>query len=164
MHDGTWRRLTVRISQREEEYVKFIQKMVIGMGARAWTYREGRHRRLYVVEFSRGLLSDHGLRTRRDQADYARGYFDAEGGIPTSPSEEPYLYFAQKNRSDLVSLRRLLGRLGISCGRMHNPSRRMDPLYWRFYVRRNSIRDFFRLVGSWHPRKAKRLASMTRSL
>ena len=90
---------------------------------------------------------------------YVRGYFDAEGGVPSSP-ENPYLYFAQKDRSDLVQLWSILNGLGIHCGKVHNPSRAAAPHHWRFYVSRHSIRRFACLIGSWHPRKGPALWAM----
>jgi hypothetical protein len=48
---------------------------------------------------------------------------------------------------------RILESWGIDCGRIHNPSRLVDPEYWRFYVRARSHKRFMTLVGSWHPRK-----------
>lgn len=163
MHDGTVRARTLRISQREESYVLLLQQLVLASGGRAWTYREGRTRQLYVVEFSRSFLGSHRPRTRRDLIDYVRGYFDAEGGIPSDPAKPPYLYFAQKDRRDLEGVRRILLSIGIACGRIHNPSRRVDPDYWRFYVSRRSLRRFAKVVGSWHPRKAVLLRMMIQS-
>ncbi len=154
MHDGTVRYRTIRISQRERQYVLFVRRLVRSMGAGAWTYREGKARRVYVVEFSRSLMEGFVVRTREEIIDYARGYFDAEGGLPRTMSHGAYLYFAQKDRRDLGNLKKMLVSLGISCGRIHNPSKRIDPDYWRFYVRRGSIRTFARIVGSWQPRKA----------
>ena len=130
------------------------------MGGNAWTYREGRSRDLYVVEFSHSFMIGHHLRTRADRIEYARGYFDAEGGVPMHPSSEPYLHFAQKNREDLTELHGILTRLGLACGRIHSPSHGADPDYWRFYLSRNSIGRFAELIGSWHPRKAPRLRRM----
>ena len=164
LHDGTVRRKTIRICQREEAYVKFLRDLILGMGARAWTYREGKTRELYVVEFTRGLLEDRRIGPRWEKIDYARGYFDAEGGIPANPLASPYLYFAQKDREDISELRSILLGLGIQCGDLHNPSRRQDPEYWRFYVRRASIASFARIVGSWHPRKEIILKSMVDSI
>ena len=91
MHDGTVRRRTIRISQREESYVCFLLELIEANGGRAWTYREGKQRNLYVVEFSRTWMASHSLRTRRDRIDYFRGYFDAEGGLPEDPGNQPYL-------------------------------------------------------------------------
>ena len=160
MHDGTIHRRTLRISQREESYVLFLRELIRANGGQAWTYREGKSRQLYVVEFSRSFLGEYQLRTRQDMIDYVRGYFDAEGGIPQIPSRKPYTYFAQKDREDLEEVRQILIRLGVDCGRIHNPSRRVDPNYWRFYLRRQSILRFASLVGSWHPRKGAILQGM----
>lgn len=160
MHDGTIRPRTIRISQKEESYVRLLRTLIHSMGGRAWTYREGRSRHLYVVEFSRSFMGRHRPQTRQERIDYVRGYFDAEGGVPRGPSAAPYLYFAQKDRDDLSELRAMLTELGIACGRIHNPSRRSDPDYWRFYVSRSAIGRFAKLVGSWHPTKGPRLRGM----
>src|SRR5438874_1754715 len=84
---------------------------------------------------------------------YARGYFDAEGGIPRDPGARFYIQFVQKNRPDIEQLRNLLIEAGIRCGQLHNPSRLVDPDMWRFYVRSESHDDFVNRVSSWHPRK-----------
>jgi len=164
MHDGTVRPRTLRISQREEAYVRFLRDLIIGLGRRAWTYRDGKSRHVYVVEFSRSLLNGVKLGPLRAWLDYARGYFDAEGGLPQFATGEPYLYFAQKNRKDLEALHDILCKIGITCGKIHNPSRRIDPAYWRFYVSRGSIPRFARYVGSWHPRKAPLLQGMAEAI
>ena len=78
LHDGTVRKRTIRICQREERYVLFVKRMVLQMGARAWTYRAGKTRNLFVAEFSRSVLEGAALVSRADKVDYARGYFDAE--------------------------------------------------------------------------------------
>ncbi|MEE9181776.1 MAG: hypothetical protein V3U33_04335 [candidate division NC10 bacterium] len=75
----------------------------------------------------------------------------------SSDSRSPYVYSAQKDRRDLEEPYAFLVSLGIEVGKMHNPSRRVDPDYWRFYIRRRSLRRFSDLVGSWHPRKSKLL-------
>ena len=162
MHDGTVRPHTLRISQREREYVLSIRQRILAAGGRAWTYREGKGRNVYVVEFSRSFLSGHSIRTKQDVIHYVRGYFDAEGGIAASSEVAPYVYFAQKDRNDLHEVHVFLGRLGISCGQIHNPSVLVDPDYWRFYVSRHSLRLFAQVVGSWHPRKSKLLARFSR--
>ncbi len=160
LHDGTVRHRTIRICQKEEAYISFLKQLIESLGGRAWTYREGKTRDLYVVEFSRSFLEPHRLCSRRDVIDYVRGYFDAEGGI-SSNARSPYLYFAQKDRKDLEELRGFLIGLALEVGRIHNPSRRVDPDYWRFYLRRRSLRRFAELVGSWHPRKSKLLNEMS---
>jgi len=162
MHDGTVRARTLRISQREQDYVLSLMRRIIAVGGRAWVYKEGKERDVYVVEFSRTFLDGHQVRTKQDVIHYVRGYFDAEGGIAASSSVASYLYFAQKDRSDLHEVQMFLRKLGISCGRIHNPSARVDPDYWRFYVSRRSLHVFAQVVGSWHPRKSKLLAGFSR--
>src|SRR6266566_8510155 len=53
------------------------------------------------------------------------------------------------------TFRSLLCGLKVMCGKIHNPSCQVDPDYWRFFVSRGSIERFAKLVGSWHPRKAR---------
>lgn len=164
MHDGTLRKRTLRISQKEEEYVLLLKGLILRAGGRAWTYREGRNRNLYVVEFSRTFLEGHESRTSRERVHYVRGYFDAEGAGASPFAPDPYVYFAQKDRFDLEHLRGLLGQSGVSCGEIHNPSRRIDPDYWRFFVSRQSILRFADVVGSWHPRKGRWLNDLSRRM
>ena len=160
LHDGTTRVRTIRICQKERAYVTFVQRLIRDAGGCAWTYREGAGRNLYIVGFSRSFLGASRPTHPASIVDYVRGYFDAEGGTPRRRSVAPYLYFAQKNRKDLAQLRSMLTSLGIRCGRIHQPSWRSDPRYWRFYVSRGSHRRFGELIGSWHPRKALALGRL----
>ena len=96
LHDGTIRPRTIRISQREERYVLFLKRLVNRLGSRAWTYREGKGRNLFVVEFSRSVLEGSAILTWENKLDYARGYFDAEGSVPANSAAEPYLYFRKR--------------------------------------------------------------------
>jgi len=50
---------------------------------------------------------------------------------------------------------KILVSFGIHCGKVHNPSHRIDPDYWRFFISRKSHNDFAKIIGSWHPRKEK---------
>ncbi len=153
LHDATERKHTYRISQKSEPFIRFIAGMIRGMGYNAWVYREGKSRSVYIVEFSKSVLRNTKIRTRQGKIDYVRGYFDAEGSVPQKPGARMYIYFAQKNRKDLEQVRSFLVELGIKCGKIHNPSKRADPDYWRFYVSAASYSDFAREIGSYHPRK-----------
>ena len=155
LRDGTFNRFhgTFRISQSDRRWLEALQVLFLKLGSRSWIYREG-SRNVWVVETTCRL--DNGMGDPSDpgeQASFARGYFDAEGGIPRNPEARFYIQLVQKDRTDLESLRQLLETLTIRCGRLHNPSVRMDPEYWRFYVLSSSHEDFIRRVGSWHPRK-----------
>ncbi|OGY13650.1 MAG: hypothetical protein A3A62_03215 [Candidatus Blackburnbacteria bacterium RIFCSPLOWO2_01_FULL_44_43] len=160
MHDGTVRKLTYRIVQKDKVYIEFLMKEIQKLGQNAWMYKEGKARQLYVVEFSINFLKSFVLQTLQDKVDYIRGYFDAEGGVSRSPTVRYYLYFAQKNLKDLEQIRGFLEDLGISCGQVHNPSRCVDPNYWRFFIRAQSYEKFAQTIGSWHPVKSQYLRMM----
>jgi hypothetical protein len=153
--DATPRRYTYRLSQKYRTYVEMIAQGVRALGGKAWIYREGRERQLYVVEFAKSFLVDAKVQTLQEKADYVQGYFDAEGSVPRNPKARFYIYLAQKNRASLEQVRSYLEELGIRCGRIHNPSKKADPNYWRFYVLSRSHRDFCRLIGSRHPVKSR---------
>ena len=68
-----------------------------------------------------------------------------------------YIQFCQKNRQSLEMVARLLQAESIWCGRVHNPSVRVDPDYWRVFVRTRSHEAFMCLVGSWHPMKRQQI-------
>ena len=157
MHDGTFNALhgTVRIAQADLNWMQVLGHAFEAVGARRWFYREG-DRRIYVVESS-FIPTKGDLKTRGERSAYARGYFDAEGGTPRDTRARFYLQFCQKDLQDLVEVRDVLESLGIATGRVHNPSRRVDPAYWRFYVRSKSFARFIATVRSWHPRKRELL-------
>ena len=155
LHDATETKTTYRVSQKSKAFVEMIANGIRSLGGSAWTYKEGKYRSVYVVEFSKSFSRKNQTLFQTRQRDYIRGYFDAEGGIAKSRSVRYYLYFAQKNQKDLLEVRSYLKELGIVCGQTHNPSSKVDPNYWRFYVRAQSYRDFAVLIGSSHPEKSR---------
>ena len=159
LHDGCTRKHTYRIAQKHESFVQQLAEMIRQMGFRAWVYREGKDRNVFVVEFSKSVLSGFEITSIQDKADYARGYFDAEGSVPVN-GKRFYAYLCQKDLADLAQVKSYLQELGISCGEIHNPSRTADPDYWRFYVSSKSYADFAGIIGSQHPVKSKILEKM----
>jgi intein-encoded DNA endonuclease-like protein len=155
LHDGTVRKLTYRIVQKDRAYIEFLVKGIQSLGQNAWMYKEGKTRHLYVVEFSKSFLKNALIASSQDKIDYIRGYFDAEGGISRSSKVRYYIYFAQKNLKDLRELRKYLIELGIACGVIHNPSKNADPNYWRFFISIKSYEKFAGMIGSWHPVKSR---------
>jgi hypothetical protein len=132
--------------------------LVETLGRRSWLYREGKARDYWILETSDAWIGDpRTLSCREEHLAYARGYFDAEGGVPHDANARFYLQFVQKNQNDLSHLRGLIEGLGIHCGKLHNPLRTVAPDMWRFYVRSESHLQFVEYVGSWHPRKRPRL-------
>ncbi len=150
LHDGTVRKLTYRIAQKDQEYIKFLVKGIKELGFNAWMYKEGKTRNLYVVEFSRSLLKDFVVESNQDKIEYIRGYFDAEGGVSRNPKVRYYLYFAQKNLKEMKQIKKWLEEFGIESGAIHNPSKNVDPDYWRFYISIKSYEKFAQIIGSWH--------------
>ena len=126
------------------------------LGYRSWCYREGKDRGCWITETSWAARASHLASTASNLA-YARGYFDAEGGIPRVSSARFYVQYVQKNRPDLEGVHRVLLDNDIECGVLHNPSAAVDPEFWRFYVRSESWARFATQVSSWHPRKRRLL-------
>jgi hypothetical protein len=152
--DGTFNRLhrTLRICQADVRWLRVIESLLARLGKRSWIYREG-ERRVWVIETTWHPGFPATVRGRGEAAAFARGYFDAEGGVPANAHDRFYVQFVQKDHADLAHVRDLLGLLDVQCGRIHNPSALRDANYWRFYVLATSHRQFIEAIGSWHPRK-----------
>ncbi len=90
-----------------------------------------------------------------ERAAYVRGFFDAEGGIPRKEDSVFYIQLVQKDRSKIENLKQILLEMGIHTGKIHNPSVRVDPDYWRMFVATRSHKVFAQIINSWHPRKAE---------
>jgi intein-encoded DNA endonuclease-like protein len=157
IHDAAERKTTFRISQKYRIYPDFIKKLLARIGKKAWIYKEGKSRKVYVVEFSKSFLKGFEINSLEEKKAYIRGYFDSEGGLTKNQNLRLYIYFAQKDRQDLEKVYNFLSGLGISCGVIHNPSKKVDPNYWRFFVKAKSYQDFAEKIGSWHPRKSRLL-------
>lgn len=161
LHDSTYntRHRTFRFTQSNKDWLLFLQKLLTNLGFKSWIYREGEDRSVYALETTANFLdygfSPHLLNGKSDQIAYIRGYFDAEGGFPKSSSQRLYIYFAQKNFDELNILKEILTKYQIQCGKIHNPSKKADPEYFRFYVKSQSQQNFIHKIGSWHPRKWK---------
>ena len=155
-HDATLsrRHRTIRFGQSEVGWLASLKVLLDGLERKSWTYREGRSRSFWVLETAADVLAERPkFSTTEQRLAYARGYFDAEGGVPRSLTARFYIQLVQKDRGDIEELRTMLVSQGIACGRIHNPSRHVDPDLWRFYVLSSSHAVFATIVGSWHPRK-----------
>ena len=153
-HDATFSRLhgTTRFCQADDRWIHVLGFLLTKAGHGWWSYREGADRGCFVAETG-WKPPTMTFDTEGEKLAYVRGYFDAEGGIPKRAKDRFYIQFVQKDLVDLTHVRDLLSQLGIVCGGIHNPSVRVDPDYWRFYVLSSSREDFVRSVRSWHPRK-----------
>jgi hypothetical protein len=153
LHDATQARTTYRIASKSKLFCNSLKKGMARQEIRSWVYQEGKLRNVWILEFSKKHLKDFEVKSVQDKIDYIRGYFDAEGGIAKDPDVRFYLYFAQKDKQDLLQVRDYLQEIGISCGKMHNPSNKVDPNYFRFFISAKSYGDFARIVSSFHPEK-----------
>lgn len=146
-----------RFTQSDVRWLDVLKQALEALGYASWIYREGKTRHVYTLEtlapFLDFALDPLVLSGGIEQVAYIRGFFDAEGGIPRIPGAKFYIQLVQKDRDKIEKLVHMLDSLGISTGKVHNPSVRVDPEYWRVFVSTQSHCAFARTIGSWHPRK-----------
>jgi len=92
--------------------------------------------------------------TNREKVAYVKGFFDAEGGIPHKAGRF-YIQLVQKDLRKIETLKSLLVNLGIESGKIHNPSKRVDPDYWRIFISSRGYKKFAEIINSYHPLKAE---------
>ena len=158
-HDATFssKHQTIRFSQSDIDWLKILQIIFVKLGSKSWIYKEGKQRSVWALETTAKLTKLHSSLTDMERVMYIKGYFDAEGGMPRSKDDFLYFQFSQKDKSDLEKVKTYLEELGINCGLIHNPSKKVDANYWRFFVSRNSHKTFMKLIYSFHPRKMRQM-------
>lgn len=154
MHDASLNKgKRIRFAQKYREWLIILQRLLESIGARSWIYKEGKNRNLYVLEtvckdldfnFDPGTLN-----SKAQKISYIRGFFDAEGGMPKN-GKRFYVQLVQKNKAKIELLKMFLSELGIKSGKIHNPSRRVDPDYWRVFIAADGHKEFARFIGSYH--------------
>jgi len=159
LHDGTFSsNKRFRFSQKGTEWLRILQVLLSRVGYNSWIYREGLNRSVYVLETLADFLDFKfdplKLKTDREKVSYIRGFFDAEGGVPKNNYAKFYIQLTQNDREKLEKLKKILNDLKIETGKIHNPSKEVNPNYWRMYILSRSRRRFVEKIGSWHPRKA----------
>jgi len=157
LHDATERRTTYRIATNNQAFSELLKKGIKKLKSGAWIYKEGKDRNLWIIEFPKSLLKNSEIKSDSEKINYVRGYFDAEGGVAKTSRVRYYISFSQKDFSDLSEVKDILEEFGIACGVIHNPSKKVDPNYWRFFVRAKSYLDFVDKIGSFHPLKGEYL-------
>jgi len=153
IHDATFSsNKRYRFSQKGTEWLIFLQKLFKKIGYNSWIYKEGSDRDIYVLEtfasFLNFSLNPLKLKSRTEKINYIRGFFDAEGGIPRNKNARFYIQLVQNDKSKLEKIKIILFNLGIETGKIHNPSKKVDPNYWRMYILSNSKNKFVRIIGS----------------
>ena len=160
LHDGTFSsNKRFRISQKGTEWLKVLQRLFNQLRYNAWIYKEGSDRTVYVLETLADFLDFRfnplRLNTEKEKISYLKGFFDAEGGIPKDSKARFYIQLTQNDKEKLEKLKKILNDLWIKTGKIHNPSYKVDPDYWRMYVLADSQKRFIEKIGSWHPRKIR---------
>jgi intein-encoded DNA endonuclease-like protein len=158
LHDASLnKRSRYRFTQKGSEWLLCLQKLFQDIGYRSWIYKEGKDRDVYALEtlapFLNFAFDPIVLETDKERISYIRGFFDAEGGIPTKKDNKFYIQLVQKDKNKLEKIKNILSYVGIKTGIIHNPSKRVDPYYWRMFVSTSSHQKFAKIIGSWHPRK-----------
>ncbi len=148
----------IRFVQKEKEWLEYLQVLLKKINCNSWMYKEGKDRNVYVLEtlctdldFSFDVSK---LSNSKEKSFYVRGFFDAEGGVPRT-KDRFYIQLVQKNLNKIEQLKSLLSDLGIKSGKIHNPSKKVDPDYWRIFVSTNSHQRFAKIIFSSHPIKSK---------
>jgi hypothetical protein len=95
--------------------VDVLRVLIEKQGQKAWMYREGSTRSFWVLETSAKwwLTQEPSFSTCEERCAYARGYFDAEGGIPRDSAARFYIQFVQKDRADIARLQAILESEGL---------------------------------------------------
>jgi len=160
IHDGTLNKGNrFRISQKGTDWLEVLKEFFNYLGHNSWIYKEGKEREVYVLETLANFLdlkfNPLNIKTKGEKEAYIRGFFDAEGGLPKDKNARFYIQLVQKDKNKLLWIKGFLKEIGIMVGKIHNPSVRVDPDYWRMYILSESQNDFVKKIGSWHPRKIK---------
>ena len=159
MHDASLNKgRRVRFVQKYPGWLHVLQTLLERIQAHSWIYKEGKDRNLYVLETtSRELSFDFNLlklKSKSEKSSYLRGFFDAEGGVPRN-GKRFYIQLVQKDQPKIKFLKSMLDSLGIKSGKVHNPSKKIDPNYWRIFISSQSYKQFVCIIGSYHPVKAE---------
>jgi hypothetical protein len=159
LHDASLnKKKRFRFTQKGTKWLSFLQTLFQRLGYKSWIYREGK-RDVYTLETLASFLDFKfdpiNFGTLEEQSFYIKGFFDAEGGIPHSSADLFYIQLVQKDQIKIQKIVRMLQEFGIETGKIHNPSKKVDPNYWRVYVRAKSHKDFIKKIGSWHPFKSE---------
>lgn len=158
IHDATLNKgKRIRFSQRNKQWLEILQKFLKQIGYNSWIYKEGKDRNVYVLETLCKELNfsfDPSNLTVKEKVAYIKGFFDAEGGIPHK-LERFYIQLVQKDFKKIQTIKDLLNELGIGSGKIHNPSKEVDPDYWRIFIPSKDYKKFAEIINSFHPLKAK---------
>jgi hypothetical protein len=161
LHDGTFNKYNqrYRFSQIGTDWLNILKSYLKITKNSSWIYKEGSNRKVYVLETRAKFLDTKfnpmKLVTLEEKAAYLRGFFDAEGGISKNAKARFYIQLVQNNKDKLEKIKILLEAFGIQTGKIHNPSFKIDPDYFRMFVLSGSKEKFLKEIGTCHPKKIR---------
>ena len=111
LHDGTFSsNKRFRISQKGTEWLKVLKKLFAKVGYNSWIYKEGKDRKVYVLETLADFLDFKfdplQLNKNEEKIYYIKGFFDAEGGIPRNSNTRFYIQLMQNDKEKLKKLKK----------------------------------------------------------
>jgi intein-encoded DNA endonuclease-like protein len=152
----------IRFTQKDKYWLLNLQYLLKQINCNSWIYKEGKNRNIYALET---LCKDldfkfnlNRLSSKNEKLFYVRGFFDAEGGVPHT-KDRFYIQLVQKNLNKIKQLKSVLKNLEIESGKIHNPSKRVDPDYWRIFISTKHHERFAKIISSSHPTKLKILCN-----
>ena len=159
IHDATLNKgKRIRFAQKNKQWLENLQGLLKQIDCNSWIYKEGKDRNIYVLEtLCKDLdfrFDPSRLRDNSEKAFYIRGFFDAEGGIPHT-KDRFYIQLVQKDLDKTNKIKTMLSDIGIESGKIHNPSKKVDPDYWRIFISSKHHKKFAEIVNSYHPVKSK---------
>lgn len=157
LHDASLNKNTrIRFAQKDRQWLLVLKRFLRQLHCNSWIYKEGKTRSVYVLETLCKDLDFHfnptALDTKQEKIMYLKGFFDAEGGVPHN-NKRFYIQLSQKNKEKILAIKLLLKDMGIESGKVHNPSVRVDPNYWRIFIATKHHQKFAKLIGSYHSQK-----------
>ncbi|MEX2436836.1 MAG: LAGLIDADG family homing endonuclease [Candidatus Paceibacterota bacterium] len=144
-----------RFAQKYIEWLRLLRDFLDVLGYKSWIYKEGKNRNVFILETLADFIDfdfNPSDLSEEEKIMYIKGFFDAEGSVPIKKGRF-YIQLSQKDYEKILLIKNLLNDLGIKSGKIHNPSRKVDPNYWRIYVLAKSHNKFAKLIGSFHPVK-----------
>lgn len=159
LHDASLNKgKRIRFAQKNRQWLENLHFLLKQLNCNSWIYKEGKKRDIYVLEtlctYLNFEFNPSNLKDSREKLFYIRGFFDAEGGIPHKKGRF-YIQLVQKDFEKIRKLKCLLKDIGIKSGKIHNPSKRVDPNYWRIFILSKYHKRFAEIINSYHPIKIK---------
>lgn len=109
------------------------------------------------------LLKIQSPKNKEEEKFYISGFWDSDGGCPKKPCKNKKLYikFTQKDKKSLETLKEIIEKFDIKCGKIRISENNKNGIIWRFTItNKQGMLNFCKNIGSYHPEKKNRLLRM----